>query len=85
MSRSSSHQSVRKLATSELGSILHSPTKSTASTLAPSEASSHSTASYLPIADCWSAAMDEELIANLGPRERARQEVLWEIVNSEER
>jgi hypothetical protein len=44
-----------------------------------------SAASYLPIAECWSAAMDDELIANLGPRERARQEVLWEIVNSEER
>jgi hypothetical protein len=28
---------------------------------------------------------EEELIANLGPRERTRQEVLWEIVSSEER
>jgi hypothetical protein len=44
-----------------------------------------SAASYLPIPESWSAAMDEELIANLGPRERTRQEVLWEIVNSEEK
>jgi hypothetical protein len=28
---------------------------------------------------------EEELIANLGPKERTRQEVLWEIVSSEER
>ena len=28
---------------------------------------------------------EEELIANLGPRERTRQEVLFEIVSSEER
>ena len=28
---------------------------------------------------------EEELIANLGPKERTRQEVLFEIVNSEER
>jgi hypothetical protein len=41
--------------------------------------------SYLPQPESWSAIMDEELIANLGPRERARQEVLWEIINSEEK
>jgi hypothetical protein len=28
---------------------------------------------------------EDDLIANLGPRERTRQEVLWEIVSSEER
>jgi hypothetical protein len=27
----------------------------------------------------------DDLIANLGPRERTRQEVLYEIVSSEER
>ncbi|BEI86084.1 hypothetical protein CcaverHIS002_0603710 [Cutaneotrichosporon cavernicola] len=67
--------------------MAHSPTKSTLSqvTLAPSESSATSAQSYIPLPESWTAAMDDELIANLGPRERARQEVLWEIVNSEER
>jgi hypothetical protein len=46
---------------------------------------SHSTRSYLPPPNSWSEMAEEELIANLGPRERTRQEVLWEIVSSEER
>lgn len=33
----------------------------------------------------WSEAAEEDLVSNLGPRERTRQEVLWEIVASEER
>ncbi|SPO44702.1 uncharacterized protein PSANT_02388 [Moesziomyces antarcticus] len=33
----------------------------------------------------WSEMTNEELVRNLGPRERTRQEVLWEIVASEER
>ena len=33
----------------------------------------------------WSEATEEDLVSNLGPRERTRQEVLWEIVTSEER
>ena len=33
----------------------------------------------------WSEMTQEELVHNLGPRERTRQEVLWEIVASEER
>lgn len=36
-------------------------------------------------APSWSAAAEEDLVSNLGPRERTRQEVLWEIVASEER
>lgn len=67
-------------------SLGQSPSKSLSTlTLAPSEGSANSAQSYIPLPESWSAAMDEELIANLGPRERARQEVLWEIVNSEER
>ncbi|GMK59921.1 hypothetical protein CspeluHIS016_0901380 [Cutaneotrichosporon spelunceum] len=67
--------------------MAHSPTKSLLSqaTLAPSESSATSAQSYIPLPESWTAAMDDELIANLGPRERARQEVLWEIVSSEER
>ncbi|SPO25108.1 uncharacterized protein UTRI_02791_B [Ustilago trichophora] len=33
----------------------------------------------------WSEMTQQELVQNLGPRERTRQEVLWEIVASEER
>ncbi|CCA66948.1 hypothetical protein PIIN_00786 [Serendipita indica DSM 11827] len=33
----------------------------------------------------WSEAAEEDLVANLGQRERTRQEVLWEIVASEQR
>lgn len=33
----------------------------------------------------WSEAAEEDLVSNIGQRERTRQEVLWEIVASEER
>ncbi|KAI0065441.1 Dbl homology domain-containing protein [Artomyces pyxidatus] len=33
----------------------------------------------------WSEGAEEDLVSNIGPRERTRQEVLWEIVASEER
>ncbi|KAL4250395.1 Endocytic & GEF Adapter [Abortiporus biennis] len=33
----------------------------------------------------WSESAEEDLVSNLGQRERTRQEVLWEIVASEER
>lgn len=58
-----------------------SPTKSTFSRT-PSESS---TRSYLAPPNSWSEMAEEDLVANLGPRERTRQEVLWEIVSSEER
>ena len=40
--------------------------------------------SSLPPAS-WSEGAEEDLVTHLGPRERARQEVLWEIVASEVR
>lgn len=54
---------------------------------APSDASlpDSSTRSYLPPPNSWSEMAEEDLIANLAPRERTRQEVLYEIVSSEER
>lgn len=84
---SNSHSHLRKTSSSSVSAsgVSHSPTKSTLSSLAPSDASTMSAESYLPQPESWSAAMDDELVANLGPRERARQEVLWEIVHSEER
>ncbi|ETW85784.1 hypothetical protein HETIRDRAFT_154385 [Heterobasidion irregulare TC 32-1] len=42
------------------------------------------TGSVIPPAS-WSEGAEEDLVSNLGPRERTRQEVLWEIVASEER
>jgi hypothetical protein len=36
-------------------------------------------------APSWSEMTEGDLVSNLGPRERTRQEVLWEIVASEER
>lgn len=41
--------------------------------------------SYLPPPNSWSEMAADDLIANIGPRERTRQEVLYEIVSSEER
>ncbi len=46
--------------------------------------SQKSTGSVLPPAS-WSEGAEEDLVTHLGPRERTRQEVLWEIVASEER
>ncbi|WWD16395.1 hypothetical protein CI109_100821 [Kwoniella shandongensis] len=59
--------------------MLLSPTPTEGST------SAASTRSYLALPNSWSEMAGEELIANLGPKERTRQEVLWEIVSSEER
>jgi hypothetical protein len=46
--------------------------------------SQKSIGSVLPPA-FWSEGAEEDLVTHLGPRERTRQEVLWEIVASEER
>ena len=46
--------------------------------------SQRSTGSVIPPAS-WSEGAEEDLVTHLGPRERTRQEVLWEIVASEER
>lgn len=64
-----------------------SPSKTMSPPGTPSELQSlaPSTQSYLAQPNSWSEMAEEELIANLGPRERNRQEVLWEIVSSEER
>jgi hypothetical protein len=34
---------------------------------------------------CWSEGAERDLVTHLGPSERNRQEVMWEIVKSEER
>ncbi len=34
---------------------------------------------------CWSEGAGEDLVTHLGPSERRRQEIMWEIVASEER
>lgn len=43
------------------------------------------TSSRILAAQSWSEGAEEDLVSNLGQRERTRQEVLWEIVASEER
>lgn len=43
------------------------------------------TSSRILAAQSWSEGAEEDLVTNLGQRERTRQEVLWEIVASEER
>ena len=76
--------SMRKTSTPYGQPFTPSPNKSPL--LSPTESDgSQSTRSYLPPPNSWSEMAEEELIANLGPRERTRQEVLWEIVSSEER
>ncbi|WWC96868.1 hypothetical protein V866_003743 [Kwoniella sp. B9012] len=71
------------------GATSSSPTKSSTTILSPtpSDASTGamSNMSYLPQPNSWSEMAEDDLIANLGPKERTRQEVLWEIVSSEER
>jgi hypothetical protein len=80
-SRSASRQS-RSTSRQSLSNVSR-----TATPLSPtnSEQSLDTTRSYLPQPNSWSEMAEEDLIANLGPRERTRQEVLWEIVSSEER
>jgi hypothetical protein len=68
--------------TSSPDPLASSPSKLAYSPI-PSDAAS--ARSYIPPPNSWSEMADHDLIANLGPRERARQEVLWEIVSSEER
>ncbi|KAG8692263.1 hypothetical protein FRC09_011342, partial [Ceratobasidium sp. 395] len=80
-----------------VGRSNHSPTHSTR-TFGPAAADqasmtirsgtpySHmSGVSAIQAAASWSEAAENDLVNNLGPRERTRQEVLWEIVASEER
>ena len=59
-----------------------SPTGSSEPVVFPHSGTGSSRAFGFPT---WSEMTHEELVRNLGPRERTRQEVLWEIVASEER
>ncbi|CAE6528719.1 unnamed protein product [Rhizoctonia solani] len=80
--------------TATSGRVTHSPTQSTRTY--PNEAASMTIRSGTPYshmsgtsaiqaAASWSEAAENDLVSNLGSRERTRQEVLWEIVASEER
>ncbi|KAJ1310394.1 hypothetical protein OPQ81_007132 [Rhizoctonia solani] len=80
--------------TAASGRVSHSPTQSTRTY--PNEAASMTIRSGTPYshmsgtsaiqaAASWSEAAENDLVTNLGSRERTRQEVLWEIVASEER
>jgi hypothetical protein len=40
---------------------------------------------FCEVRQSWSEITEDDLVRNLSPRERTRQEVLWEIVSSEDR
>lgn len=42
-------------------------------------------ARFCAVRQSWSEITEDDLVQNLSPRERTRQEVLWEIVSSEDR
>ncbi|PFH50657.1 hypothetical protein AMATHDRAFT_47686 [Amanita thiersii Skay4041] len=50
-----------------------------------SHMSSQTTGSRILAAQSWSEVTEEDLVSNIGSRERTRQEVLFEIISSEER
>ena len=50
-----------------------------------SSMSAQTTGSRILSAQSWSEVTEEDLVSNLGSRERTRQEVLFEIISSEER
>ncbi|KAF9264804.1 Dbl homology domain-containing protein [Marasmius fiardii PR-910] len=50
-----------------------------------SQMSNNTSGSRILAATSWSEVTEEDLVSNLGSRERTRQEVLFEIIHSEER
>lgn len=50
-----------------------------------SSMSHHSSGSHILAAQSWSEVTEDDLVSNIGSRERTRQEVLFEIISSEER
>ncbi|KAJ4501494.1 hypothetical protein C8R41DRAFT_18 [Lentinula lateritia] len=50
-----------------------------------SQMTSHTASTHVLSATSWSQVTEDELVSNLGARERTRQEVLFEIIQSEER
>ncbi|WVR03734.1 hypothetical protein IAU60_000729 [Kwoniella sp. DSM 27419] len=77
MSTSSSAQRSATSSPTKRHSLL-SPTPSESSTAGGSRG-------FIPQPNSWSEMAAQDLVANLGHQERTRQEVLWEIVSSEER
>ena len=50
-----------------------------------SSMSNNSSGSHILAAQSWSEVTEDDLVSNIGSRERTRQEVLFEIISSEER
>lgn len=50
-----------------------------------SQMSNNTSGSRILAAQSWSEVTEEDLVSNIGSRERTRQEVLFEIISSEER
>lgn len=51
----------------------------------PTDPTSDAARRYCDVRQSWSEINQDELVMNLSTRERTRQEVLWEIVSSEDR
>jgi hypothetical protein len=77
-------QSPTNTSTSTSASSIHSA-RVRARTAPGPETGGSDHARFCQVRQSWSEITEEDLVQNLSPRERTRQEVLWEIVSSEDR
>ncbi|KAF5365571.1 hypothetical protein D9758_003223 [Tetrapyrgos nigripes] len=86
---SSSKASVKATSTRTASPYLHKQDAVSAQSLRSgtpySQMSNNTSGSRILAATSWSQVTEEDLVTNLGSRERTRQEVLFEIISSEER
>lgn len=83
--KSGKHPAVRATTTSPYPSKFFPDSASIQQTIRSSTPYSQSNSSRIMSPASWSEHTEVDLVANLGSRERTRQEVLFEIVSSEER
>lgn len=87
---STSKVSVKATSTRTVSPYLQKPNGDPTSTQSlrsgtPYSQMSNSSGSRILAAQSWSEVTEEDLVSNIGSRERTRQEVLFEIISSEER
>ncbi|THU86411.1 Dbl homology domain-containing protein [Dendrothele bispora CBS 962.96] len=89
LAASSSKASVKATSTRATSPYLHKQDAVSAQSLRSgtpySQMSNNTSGSRILAATSWSEVTEEDLVTNLGSRERTRQEVLFEIISSEER
>ena len=83
--KSGKHPPVRATTTSPYHNKVFADSASIQQTIRSSTPYSQSNSSRIMSPASWSEHTEVDLVANLGSRERTRQEVLFEIVSSEER